>query len=161
MGVSMTERRYWLFKSEPTAYSFADLLAEPDQTAEWDGVRNYQVRNYMRDDMNIGDGVLFYHSSAKPLAVIGTATIVSKAYPDHTAWDPAEKHYDPKCSPGNPTWLMVDIKGEKEFSRPVILEEIKQHPKLQDMLLVRRGMRLSIQPVTCDQWNEVISLGGQ
>ena len=161
MGVSMTERRYWLFKSEPTAYSFADLLAEPDQTAEWDGVRNYQVRNFMRDDMKVGDGVLFYHSSAKPLAVVGTATIVREAYPDNTAWDPAEKHYDPKCSPGNPTWLMVDIKAEKEFSRQVILDEIKQNPNLQDMLLVRRGMRLSIQPVTEDQWNEVIALGGQ
>ena len=157
----MTERRYWLFKSEPTAYSFADLLAEPDQTAEWDGVRNYQVRNFMRDDMKVGDGVLFYHSSAKPLAVVGTATIVREAYPDNTAWDPAEKHYDPKCSPGNPTWLMVDIKAEKEFSRQVILDEIKQNPNLQDMLLVRRGMRLSIQPVTEDQWNEVIALGGQ
>ena len=157
----MTERRYWLFKSEPTAYSFADLLAEPDQTAEWDGVRNYQVRNFMRDDMKVGDGVLFYHSSAKPLAVVGTATIVRKAYPDNTAWDPVEKHYDPKSSPDNPTWLMVDIKAGKEFSRPVILEEIKQNPNLQDMLLVRRGMRLSIQPVTYDQWNEVISLGGQ
>ena len=161
MGVSMTERRYWLFKSEPTAYSFADLLAEPDQTAEWDGVRNYQVRNFMRDDMKVGDGVLFYHSSAKPLAVVGTATIVREAYPDNTAWDPAEKHYDPKCSPGNPTWLMVDIKAEKEFSRQVILDEIKQNPNLQDMLLVRRGMRLSIQPVTEDQWNEGSALGGQ
>ena len=157
----MTERRFWLFKSEPTAYSFADLLAEPGQTAEWDGVRNYQVRNFMRDDMKVGDGVLFYHSSAKPLAVVGTATIVKEAYPDNTAWDPAEKHYDPKSSPDNPIWLMVDIKAQKEFARPVILDEIKQNPNLQEMLLVRRGMRLSIQPVTEDQWNEVISLGSQ
>ena len=155
----MAERRYWLFKSEPTAYSFADLLNEPDRTAEWDGVRNYQVRNFMRDDMKVGDGVLFYHSSAKPLAVIGTALIVGEAYPDSTAWDSAEKHYDPKSTPDNSIWLMVDIQAEKEFARPVTLDEIKQSPKLQDMLLVRRGMRLSIQPVTQEEWDEVVSMG--
>ncbi len=98
----MPDRKYWLFKSEPTAYSFADLLAEPDRTAEWDGVRNYQVRNLMRDDMKVGDGVLFYHSSAQPMAVVGTATIVKEAYPDSTAWDPKDKHYDPKSTPGHP-----------------------------------------------------------
>jgi len=155
----MAERRFWLFKSEPSAWSFSDLMAEPDQTAEWDGVRNYQVRNFMRDDMKSGDGVLFYHSSAKPLAVVGTARIVKEAYPDSTSWDPADKHYDAKTSPDNPTWLMVDIQGEKEFKRPVTLDEIKQNPKLQDMLLVRRGMRLSIQPVTKEEWDEVVSLG--
>ena len=155
----MAERRYWLFKSEPTAYSFADLLNEPERTAEWDGVRNYQVRNFMRDDMKVGDGVLFYHSSAKPLAVIGTARIVSEAYPDSTAWDPAEKHYDPKSTPDNSIWLMVDIQAEREFARPVTLDEIKLTPKLQDMLLVRRGMRLSIQPVTQEEWDEVVSMG--
>ena len=155
----MAERRFWLFKSEPSAWSFADLMAEPDRTAEWDGVRNYQVRNFMRDDMKVGDGVLFYHSSAKPLAVVGTARIVKEAYPDSTAWDPADKHYDAKASPGNPIWLMIDIQGEQEFKRPVTLEEIKQNPKLQDMLLVRRGMRLSIQPVAKEEWDEVVSLG--
>ena len=155
----MAERHYWLFKSEPTAYSFTDLLNEPDRTAEWDGVRNYQVRNFMRDDMKVGDGVLFYHSSAKPLAVIGTARIVSEGYPDSTAWDQTEKHYDPKSTPDNSIWLMVDIQAEKEFARPVTLDEIKQSPKLQDMLLVRRGMRLSIQPVTQEEWDEVVSMG--
>ena len=154
----MAERRYWLFKSEPTAYSFADLQAEEDQTAEWDGVRNYQVRNYMRDDMKVGDGVLFYHSSAKPLAVVGTASIVREAYADSTALDPAEKHYDPKSSPDNPIWLMVDIKAEQEFKRPVTLDEIKQNPRLQNMLVIRRGMRLSIQPVTQEEWEELVSM---
>ena len=154
----MAERRYWLFKSEPTAYSFADLQAEEDQTAEWDGVRNYQVRNYMRDDMKVGDGVLFYHSSAKPLAVVGTARIVREAYADSTALDPAEKHYDAKSSPDNPIWLMVDIKAEQEFKRPVTLDEIKQNPRLQNMLVIRRGMRLSIQPVTQDEWDELVSM---
>ena len=154
----MAERRYWLFKSEPTAYSFADLQAEEDQTAEWDGVRNYQVRNYMRDDMKVGDGVLFYHSSAKPLAVVGTARIVREAYADNTALDPAEKHYDAKSSPDNPIWLMVDIKAEQEFKRPVTLDEIKQNPRLQNMLVIRRGMRLSIQPVTQEEWDEVVGM---
>ncbi len=154
----MAERRNWLFKSEPTAYSFADLQAEEDQTAEWDGVRNYQVRNYMRDDMKVGDGVLFYHSSAKPLAVVGTARIVREAYADSTALDPAEKHYDPKSSPDNPIWLMVDIKAEQEFKRPVTLDEIKENPRLQSMLVIRRGMRLSIQPVTQEEWDEVVRM---
>ena len=154
----MAERRYWLFKSEPTAYSFADLQAEEDQTAEWDGVRNYQVRNYMRDDMKVGDGVLFYHSSAKPLAVVGTARIVREAYADSTALDPAEKHYDAKSSPDNPIWLMVDIKAEQEFKRPVTLDDIKQNPRLQNMLVIRRGMRLSIQPVTQEEWDEVVGM---
>ncbi len=154
----MAERRYWLFKSEPTAYCFADLQAEEDQTAPWDGVRNYQVRNFMRDDMKVGDGVLFYHSSAKPLAVVGTATIVREAYADSTALDPAEKHYDAKSSPDNPIWLMVDIKAEQEFKRPVTLDDIKQNPRLQNMLVIRRGMRLSIQPVTQEEWDEVVGM---
>ena len=96
----MAQPRYWLFKSEPTAYSFDNLMNEPDRTAEWDGVRNYQARNFMRDDMKVGDRVLFYHSSAKPLAVVGTATVVREGYPDATAWDPNDRHYDPKSSPG-------------------------------------------------------------
>ena len=157
----MADRKYWLFKSEPTAYSFSDLLKEPDQTAEWDGVRNYQVRNYMRDDMKVGDGVLFYHSSAKPLAVVGTASIVREAYPDNTAWDPNDKHFDKRSTPDDPVWLMVDIKAEQEFAHPVTLPQIKANPQLQDMLLARRGMRLSIQPVTPQEWEEVVGLGTQ
>ncbi len=157
----MAERKYWLFKSEPTAYSFSDLLKEPDRTAEWDGVRNYQVRNYMRDEMKVGDGVLFYHSSAKPLAVVGTASIVREAYPDSTAWDPNDRHFDQRSTPDNPVWLMVDIKAEQEFAHPVTLPQIKAHPQLQDMLLARRGMRLSIQPVTQPEWEEVVGLGTQ
>ena len=157
----MADRKYWLFKSEPTAYSFSDLLKEPDQTAEWDGVRNYQVRNFMRDDMKVGDGVLFYHSSAKPLAVVGTASIVKEAYPDNTAWDPNDKHFDKRSTPDDPVWLMVDIKAEQEFAHPVTLPQIKANPQLQDMLLARRGMRLSIQPVTPQEWEEVVGLGTQ
>ena len=157
----MPDRKYWLFKSEPTAYSFADLLGEPDRTAEWDGVRNYQVRNLMRDEMKVGDGVLFYHSSAKPMAVVGTATIVKEAYPDSTAWDPNDRHYDSKSTPGNTAWLMVDIQAGQEFARPVTLQEIKDNPRLQDMMVARRGMRLSIQPVAKEEWDEVIAMGSK
>ena len=157
----MAERKYWLFKSEPTAYSFDALMNEEDQTAEWDGVRNYQVRNFMRDEMRPGDAVLFYHSSTTPTAVVGTATIVSQSYPDVTAWDPQSKYYDAKSSPDNPAWLVVDIKADREFARPVTLAEIKQNLALAGMLLVRRGMRLSIQPVTQVEYEEIVSLGNQ
>jgi predicted RNA-binding protein with PUA-like domain len=156
----MAQRKYWLFKSEPTTYSYADLQQEPDQTAEWDGVRNYQARNFMRDEMQPGDGVLFYHSSANPTAVVGTATIVREGYPDATAWDPNSEHPDPKSTPENPVWMMVDIKADREFPRPVTLQEIKANPKLKNMLLARRGMRLSIQPVTPEEWEEVLRMGG-
>jgi predicted RNA-binding protein with PUA-like domain len=156
----MAQRKYWLFKSEPTTYSYADLQQEPDQTAEWDGVRNYQARNFMRDEMQPGDGVLFYHSSANPTAVVGTATIVREGYPDATAWDPNSEHPDPKSTPENPVWKMVDIKADREFPRPVTLQEIKANPKLKYMLLARRGMRLSIQPVTPEEWEEVLRMGG-
>ena len=156
----MAEKKYWLFKSEPTSYSYADLAAESDGTAEWDGVRNYQVRNLMRDEMRVGDGVLFYHSSATPTAVMGTATIVREAYPDTTAWDPADRHFDPKSTPENPVWLMVDIRADREFARPVTLQEIKSHPRLQNMMVARKGMRLSITPVTEEEWDEIVALGG-
>ena len=157
----MPDRKYWLFKSEPTAYSFTDLINEPDQIAEWDGVRNYQARNFMRDQMKVGDGVLFYHSSTSPQAVVGIARVVRDGYPDHTAWDPADQHYDPKSTPENPIWFMVDIRAEKQFARPVTLEELKGNPQLRNMLLLRRGMRLSIQPVTQEEWDEIVALGSQ
>ncbi len=156
----MPETKYWLFKSEPTNYSFQDLLGEDNRTAEWDGVRNYQVRNFMRDEMKVGDGVLFYHSSAKPTAVMGTARIVREAYPDSTAWQVGAKYYDPKSNPDSPTWLMVDIQADREFPQPVTLQEIKNNPRLEGMMLVRRGMRLSIQPVTKEDWDEILTMGG-
>ena len=155
----MAEKRYWLFKSEPTNYSFQDLLNEEDRTAEWDGVRNYQVRNFMRDEMKVGDGVLFYHSSAKPTAVMGTACIVRESYPDSTAWEVGAKYYDPKSNPDDPTWLMVDIQADQEFTRPITLQEIKDNPKLQGMMVVKRGVRISIQPVEKKDWDEIVALG--
>ncbi|GIS93297.1 MAG: EVE domain-containing protein [Chloroflexota bacterium] len=156
----MSEKRYWLFKSEPTAYSFDDLMNDPDGWAEWDGVRNYQARNMMRDDMKVGDSILFYHSNAKPMAVVGIASVVREGYDDFHALDPDDKHYDPKATPEKPIWSMVDIKGERPLARPVTLAEIKENPKLKDMLLIRKGMRLSIQPITKEEFIEVVSQGG-
>ena len=156
----MAERRYWLFKSEPTAYSFADLMAEEAQTAEWDGVRNYAARNIMRDQMKAGDGVLFYHSSTKPMAVIGTAVVVREGYPDDTAWDPDSDHPDPKSTPDNPIWYMVDIKAEAPLASPVPLATIKSTPGLENMALVKNS-RLSVQPVTADEWKIIVALGNQ
>ncbi len=153
----MAERRYWLVKSEPSAYSFADLMSEDGQTAEWDGVRNYQARNNMQA-MKKGDGVLFYHSQASSQAVVGTAVVVREGYPDYTAWDPKSEHPDLKSTPENPVWFMVDIKAEEALQHPVTLKEIKATPGLESMALVKNS-RLSVQPVTEDEWRIVVALG--
>lgn len=154
----MAERRFWLMKSEPSAYSFDDLMNEEDQTAEWDGVRNYAARNAMRDQMQAGDGVLFYHSNAKPTAVVGSAIVVRSGYPDDTAWDPDSDGYDPRSVPDHPVWYMVDIRAETKFRKPVTLQEIKARADLQDMVLVKNS-RLSVQPVTNRQWKIILQLG--
>ena len=154
----MSKQRFWLFKSEPNAYSFADLQSEKDQTAEWDGVRNYQARNLLRDEIKVGDGVLFYHSIVKPMAVMGTAVVVRDGYPDDTAWDPESEHPDPRSTRDNPVWYMVDIKAEDEFAEPVTLSEIKSTPGLENMALVKNS-RLSVQPVTPDEWEIIVNLG--
>ena len=148
--------RYWLFKSEPGAYSFDDLLL--DDIAEWDGIRNFQARNLLRDEIQEGDKVLFYHSNVAPRAIVGTATVVRSGYPDHTAWDPESEHPDPKSTPEKPIWFMVDIKALERFSTPITLETLKATPSLDEMMLLRRGMRLSIQPVTSQQWATIMAL---
>ena len=150
-------KRYWLFKSEPSAYSFDDLVE--DGVAEWDGVRNYQARNLLRDDIKEGDEILFYHSSTKPLAVIGTAVVVKNGYPDSTAWDPKSEHPDAKSTPDNPIWYMVDIKATTRFLRPVTRDMLRSTPELKDMMVLRRGARLSIQPVTEGEWETVVRMG--
>ena len=154
----MAEPRYWLFKSEPSSYSYDDLESEDDQTAEWDGVRNYQARNFMRDDMAVGDQVLFYHSNAKPPGVVGIARIVREGYPDTTAWDPSSRYYDPKSNPANPTWMMVDIKADRRLPRFISLNELKANPALVDMMVTKRGQRLSVQPVKPEEWAEVVAM---
>ena len=152
--------RLWLVKSEPGEFSFQDLLDSPGKRTHWDGIRNYQVRNFMRDDMKKGDQILFYHSNAKPPGVVGIAEVVKESYPDHTAFDPKDKHFDPKSDPDEPRWLMFDLKAKKALKRLVALQELKDNPKLKDMLVVQRGQRLSIQPVTQMEWDEVLHMGG-
>ena len=149
--------RYWLFKSEPGAYSFDDLVN--DGVAEWDGVRNFQARNLLRDEIKKGDGVLFYHSTAKPMAVIGTAVVVRDGYPDSTAADPTSLHPDPKHTAENPIWYMVDISARERFSQPVTLDSIKATHNLAGMMLVRRGARLSVQPVSEEEWKLIRDMG--
>jgi len=150
-------KQHWLFKSEPGAYSYDDLVG--DGVAEWDGVRNYQARNLLRDEIKEGDGVLFYHSSAKPNAVIGTATVVRSGYPDHTAWDARSAHPDPKNTPASPVWYMVDIEAAERFNRQVSMEEMRGNPALAGMMLLKRGMRLSVQPVTREEFESVCAMG--
>lgn len=141
-------------KSEPDAYSIDDLAR--DGTEHWDGIRNYQARNLMRDEMEIGDRVLFYHSNAKPPGVVGIAEVASGPYPDHTQFDPDEKYYDPKSDPENPRWIMVDVKYVEMLPRLVSLHEIKAYPELVDMVLVNRS-RLSVQPVTEAEFEFIVA----
>ena len=155
------DRRYWLVKSEPDCFSWDDLMAAPQRTTCWDGVRNFQARNFMRDGMKRGDLVLFYHSSAEPPAVMGVCEVVREAYADHTAFDPEEEHFDPKSDPASPTWLMVDVKAKEPFRRPVPLGELKGDPRLEGMELLRRGSRLSVQRVTPAQFAVVCELGSR
>ncbi len=150
---------YWLIKSEPDAFSIDDLKSAPGRKDHWDGIRNYQARNFMRDDMEKGDLVLFYHSNCKEPGVVGIAEIVSGAYPDHTAFDANEKYFDPKSDPANPRWLMVDIRFVRKTRRLISLSELKTHAdQLENFALVRRGNRLSIMPVTREHWDFVLSL---
>ena len=152
--------KVWLMKTEPSVFSIADLKECPDQTAEWEGVRNYQARNLMRDEMKKGDRVLFYHSATNPPAVVGTAHVVREAYPDNTAWEVGNKYFDPKSGPENPRWVMVDIRFEQEFARPIPLAELREMPELADMPLLRKGMRLSIQPVSPAEFRAVLKKAG-
>lgn len=145
-------------KSEPNVFSIDDLRNEPGQTAHWDGVRNYQARNLLRDQMQLGDGVLFYHSNIDP-SIVGTATVVKAGYPDHTARDRKGKYFDPKSSPENPIWYMVDIKFESKFPKPLALAELRKVPSLAKMVLLKKGVRLSVQPVAPDEWRTVLALG--
>lgn len=153
------ERRYWLMKTEPGTYSIADL--KRDGSTCWEGVRNYQARNMMRDEMQVGDGVLFYHSQVKPMGIYGIAEIVCEAYPDDAAFDPKEKYYDPKSDPAKPTWMMVDVGYIATVDPPVTLEMLKQTPGLEQMQVVQKGSRLSVQPVTPKEWDIVLGMAKQ
>jgi predicted RNA-binding protein with PUA-like domain len=150
---------YWLFKSEPGSFSIEDLHNRPGMTEPWDGVRNYQARNYLRDAVKPGDEVLFYHSNIPEPVVVGIAEVVRGGYPDYTAFDPGSEHFDPKSSPGAPVWFMVDVRYVAAMPRPVTLEQIKGNSLLAAMPLVKRS-RLSIQPVTPEEWRTILAMGG-
>jgi predicted RNA-binding protein with PUA-like domain len=152
---------YWLMKSEPDVYSIDHLRSQKRRTDHWDGIRNYQARNFMRDQMKTGDLAFFYHSNCSEPAVVGIMEIVSAAYPDHTAFDPNEKHFDAKSDPDNPRWLMVDVKFKKKLKMPITLQAIKAEKKLADMRLVQRGNRLSILPVTPGEWRHILKMAGK
>jgi predicted RNA-binding protein with PUA-like domain len=149
---------YWLFKSEPSCFSIDDLRKRPKQTAHWDGVRNYQVRNMLRDEIKVGDKAFFYHSSCTPPGIAGTMEVVRAGYPDYTAWQLNSEHFDPKSTADNPRWYMVDVRLIKKFSELVTLDEIKRTPKLKHMLITRPGNRLSITPITPQEWEVICDL---
>lgn len=149
---------YWLMKSEPDVFGIDDLFKASKKTEPWDGVRNYQARNMMRDDMKKGDLVFFYHSNCKEPGIAGIMKIAREGYPDYTAFDPKEKYYDPKSDPENPRWHMVDVRYVRKLKRVITLSELKEIPGLAELPLVRRGNRLSILPVSKQQWDLILSL---
>ncbi len=148
---------YWLMKSEPATYGIDDLRAQPGKRDHWDGVRNYQARNYMRE-MRKGDLVFFYHSNCAVPAIVGIAEVVRAAYPDHTAWDPDSKYFDPGSTPDNPRWFMVDIRYRRKLKREIPLSELKACPDLDGFALTRRGNRLSIMPVSEEHWQRILEM---
>ncbi len=148
--------RYWLMKSEPDEASIDDALAAKGKTVAWTGVRNYQARNFMRDDMRIGDGVLFYHSSCAEPGIAGLAEVASAAYPDPTQFDRKSPYYDPKSDPESPRWLLVDVRATKK-TRLIGLPELREQSQLEDMIILRRGNRLSITPVTPVEWQVIVN----
>jgi predicted RNA-binding protein with PUA-like domain len=143
---------HWLMKSEPDTFSISDLYNKPNQTEHWDGIRNYQARNMMRDAMKLGDQAFFYHSNCAVPGIVGIMEVVKESYPDFSAFDPDNPYFDAKSNPDNPRWIMVDVKYIKTLSRIITLQELKNHPELSDMALIRRGNRLSIMPVSPSQW---------
>jgi len=149
---------YWLMKSEPDVFGIGHLKARPRRTEHWDGVRNYQARNFLRDDMQKGDLAFFYHSSCAEPGIAGIVKIVRAGYPDDSAWNPKSNHFDPKSTPANPIWYMVDVKLEREFRNSIPLAALKQNPALKDMKLLQRGNRLSILPVTGKEWNAILKM---
>ena len=153
------EKRYWLVKSEPDTFSFDDLLTAPKKTTQWDGIRNHVARNFMRDGMQVGDRVFFYHSSTDPQAIVGICEVAREAYPDQTALDPKHSAHDPKSDPGDPTWFMVDLRAVEKLARPVTLAEIKKRPELAKMAMLRIG-RLSVSPVTQQEWDVILAMAG-
>jgi predicted RNA-binding protein with PUA-like domain len=151
-------KAYWLFKSEPDVFSIDDLAKSSMQTSSWEGVRNYQARNYLRDEVKLGDEVLFYHSRIEPLGIFGVAMVIKEAYVDHFAFDKKSKYFDPKSKPEKPTWYMVDVKFKTKFPKPVTLAMMREHPELAQMKVLQKGNRLSILPVTTEEFRIILEL---
>jgi predicted RNA-binding protein with PUA-like domain len=151
-------RRYWLFKTEEEVFSVDDLAHAPGQTTRWDGVRNYQARNLLRDDVKAGDGVLLYHSQARPSTVAGFAEVVSAGFPDPTQFEPQSDRYDPNADRENPRWFAVEIRLVRRLNNPIPLDVLRSTPGLENLQLLRRGNRLSIQPVTAQEWKLIAKL---
>jgi predicted RNA-binding protein with PUA-like domain len=152
------ERRYWLLKTEPSSFSMDDLWRAPKRTTSWDGVRNYQARNMLRDEMQPGDLAFIYHSSTDPTGIAGIAEITRGGYPDATAFDPEDSHFDPKSNRESPSWFVVDVKGVEKFDEVITLERLRATPGLEKMVLLKKGSRLSVQPVSPDEWVVINSL---
>ena len=150
--------KYWLFKSEPSVFSIDDLEKTAKKTTHWDGVRNFQARNFLRDSIKNGDLVFFYHSNCEPSAIVGIAEVVKEGYPDFSAFDSKDVHYDPKSKKETPTWFMVDLQHKETFSRALDLAELRTLPALKNMVLLQKGSRLSIQPVSEAEWKAVVGL---
>lgn len=153
----MVPKKYWLMKSEPSTFSIDDLRESPNRATCWDGVRNYQARNFMRT-MAVSDQVLFYHSNADPPAVVGIARVVKTAYPDPTQFDKKSKHYDPASKSSQPRWDMVDIMYVRHLQRPLTLDELRRQARLKGMILLQKGSRLSVQPITPLEWQHILNL---
>ncbi len=152
--------RFWLMKSEPSCFSFADLQARPEGAEHWDGVRNFQARNFLRDEIKVGDGVLFYHSNIPEPAIVGVARVVRAGYPDFTARDPENEHFDPRATDAAPLWYMVDVQAVAALPHPLTRQMLMAHPFLRSMAVLRRGNRLSVQEVTAEEWRIVLAAGG-
>ncbi len=152
-------RRYWLVKTDAESFAWGDLWRAPDRTTSWDGVRNFQARNMIRDQMKLGDLVFFYHSNAEPSAIVGVCEVVREAYPDPTAFDPRDHHVDPKSDPASPTWFMVDLRAVAPLARPLALSDLRGVKGLERMELLRQGSRLSVMPVTPAEWAIVHARG--
>jgi predicted RNA-binding protein with PUA-like domain len=150
--------KHWLFKSEPETFGIDHLQKKPKQTEHWDGVRNYQARNMLRDDIKVGDKGFFYHSNCTPPGIVGTVEIVKAGYPDPSALNPESDYYDPKSTPDNPRWFMVNVRFVQKFKKIITLDEIKNNPALDTMQVARRGNRLSITPVTAHEWKIILSM---
>ena len=157
----MTTRRYWLLKTEPDVFSFADLMKAPKRTSGWDGVRNFQARNLLRDEIEKGDGVLIYHSSVAPMAVVGEAEVTREGHPDPTQFEKGHDHYDEGSRPDDPRWFQVEVRAVRALRHPVTLERLKATPALRDLPLLRRGNRLSVQPVGAKEFALILKMGEQ